>query len=75
MSLIFNGVTVVNGFNCFVDENDLLSKDLSKHLNRYTKLDKLHLNWRGIAQLGKLIRDTVLLRMNEGIDKRKKFKY
>ena len=45
-NLIFNelsptnfGVTVVNGFNCFVDENDLLSKDLSKHLNRYKKLD------------------------------------
>ncbi|KAL5271375.1 hypothetical protein ACHWQZ_G001871 [Mnemiopsis leidyi] len=48
----------------------LLSQHLSKDLNRYQKPDYLHLNWKGIAKLGVLIRNTVLLRMNGGNDRR-----
>lgn len=78
-SLIFSellpsnfGVTCVNGFDGFLDENGLLSKNLSRHLNKFKKLDTLHLSWKGVATLARLIKSTVLLRMNGGIDRRKR---
>ena len=64
------GVTFVDGFDGFLDQAGLLSQHLSKDLNRYQKPDYLHLNWKGIAKLGVLIRNTVLLRMNGGNDRR-----
>ena len=55
--LIFNklvssnfGVTVVNGFDSFLDDEGLLNQNLSK------RPDFLHLNWKGSAQLAKLIK-------------------
>ena len=65
-------MSVVDGFDAFCDRNGLLDRSLSRDLNRYQKPDFLHLNWRGLAKLGQLIRNTVLLRINGGIDKRKR---
>ena len=65
------GVTLVDGFDGFLDQAGLLSQHLSRDLNRHRKPDFLHLNWKGLAKLGVLIRNTILLRMNGGIDKRR----
>ncbi|KAL5263837.1 hypothetical protein ACHWQZ_G005045, partial [Mnemiopsis leidyi] len=65
------GVTLVDGFDGFLDQAGLLSQHLSRNLNRYQKPDYLHLNWKGVAKLGILIRNTVLLRMNGGTDRRR----
>ena len=65
------GVTLVDGFDGFLDQAGLLSQNLSRDLNRHRKPDYLHLNWKGLAKLGVLIRNTILLRMNGGIDKRR----
>lgn len=66
------GVTFVNGFDSFLGENGLLCQNLSRELDKYQRLDYLHLNWKGVAQLGRLIRDTVLLRAHGGVDRRKR---
>ena len=66
------GVTLVDGFDGFLDQSGLLSQHLSRRLNRYQKPDYLHLNWKGVAKLGVLIRNTVLLRMNGGTDRRRR---
>ena len=66
------GVTMVDGFDGFLDQAGLLSQHLSRNLNRYQKPDYLHLNWKGVAKLGVLIRNTVLLRMNGGTDRRRR---
>ena len=65
------GVTFVDGFDGFLDQAGLLSRHLSRDLNRHQKPDYLHLNWKGLAKLGVLIRNTVLLRMNGGTDRRR----
>ena len=57
------GVTLVDGFDGFLDQAGLLSQNLSRDLNRHRKPDYLHLNWKGLAKLGVLIRNTILLRM------------
>ena len=64
-------MTLVDGFDGFLDQAGLLSQHLSRDLNRHRKPDFLHLNWKGLAKLGVLIRNTILLRMNGGIDKRR----
>jgi hypothetical protein len=66
------GVTLVEGFGGFCDDAGLLSEQFSRNLNRSQRPDYLHLNWRGTAKLGVLIRNTVLIRMNGGIDKRRR---
>lgn len=66
------GVSYVNGFDEFCDRSGLLRRDLSRDINRYNKPDFLHLNWKGIAALGRIIRNNVLLRANGGIDRRKR---
>ena len=50
----------------------LTALSLATYLNKHQKPDFLHLNWRGLAKLGQFIRNTVLLRINGGIDKRKR---
>ena len=65
------GVTFVDGFDGFLDQAGLLSRHLSRDLNKHQKPDYLHLNWKGLAKLGVLIRNTVLLRMNGGTDRRR----
>ena len=78
-SMIFNElvssrchVSAVDGFNGFLDENMMLRRDLSRHLNRQGNPDYLHLNWRGSAFLASLIKTCVILRVNGGIDPRLK---
>ena len=66
------GVSYVDGFDEFCDRDGLLDRSLSRDLNKHQKPDFLHLNWRGLAKLGQFIRNTVLLRINGGIDKRKR---
>ena len=66
------GVTFVDGFQNFVDENGLLSRNFSRDLNRFKRPDMLHLNWKGLAKLGSFIRNTVLLRKSGGVDRRRK---
>ena len=66
------GVSYVDGFDEFCDRDGLLDPSLSRDLNKHQKPDFLHLNWRGLAKLGQFIRNTVLLRINGGIDKRKR---
>ena len=66
------GVTFVDGFQNFLDENGLLSQDLSRNLNKYKRPDFLHLNWKGVAKLSSMIKSCVLLRKSGGVDKRKK---
>ncbi|XP_063677707.1 uncharacterized protein LOC134813758 [Bolinopsis microptera] len=66
------GVTLVPGFDMFCDEAGLLSQQFSRNIGRNQRPDYLHLNWSGTAKLGVLIRDTILLRMNGGTDRRKK---
>ena len=56
----------------FLDSNGFLCQNLSKEFDRHQRRDYLHLNWRGVAQLGRLIRSTVLLRAHGGVDKRKR---
>ena len=66
------GVSYVDGFDEFCDRDGLLDRSLSRDLNKHQKPDFLHLNWRGLAKLGQFIRNTVLLRINGGVDKRKR---
>ena len=66
------GVTCVSGFDDFLDANGLLHQNLSRLLTRYKKSDTFHLNWKGLAHLARIIRNTVLLRMNGGVDRRKR---
>ena len=66
------GITFVDGFDSFLDSNGFLCQNLSKEFDRHQRRDYLHLNWRGVAQLGRLIRNTVLLRAHGGVDRRKR---
>ena len=71
--LPFNfGVTFVDGFDEFCDQTGLLSPLLSQGFDKYHRQDYLHLNWKGAARLGVIIRNTVLLRMNGGVDRRRR---
>ena len=65
-------MTFVNGFDEFLDSAGLLDQQLSRNLDKYQRPDYLHLNWRGVAKLGVLIRNTVLSRMNGGHDRRRR---
>jgi hypothetical protein len=66
------GVTLVDGLGDFCDSTGLLSEQFSRNRTQNQRPDFLHLNWRGTAKLGVLIRNTVLTRLNGGIDKRKR---
>ena len=58
------GVTFVDGFQAFLDDQGLLNRNMSREFNRFKRPDFLHLNWTGLAKLGCLIRDTVLFRVS-----------
>ena len=64
------GVTLVSGFGCLIDDNGFLSQDLSRKVTRFGRPDYLHLNWRGVAKVAAILRNTILLRVNGGQDKR-----
>ena len=65
------GVTLVEGFHSFTDENGLLSHHLSRRLTKFLKPDYLHLNWKGVVKLGAIIKNTILLIVNCGRDGRR----
>ena len=65
------GVSIVDGFDQFLDETGLLARALSRDYNRNRRPDFLHLNWKGLAKLGILIRNTVLRRKSGGIGQRR----
>ena len=49
--LPFNfGVIFVDVFQEFLDENGLLSRELSREFNRFKRPDFLHLNWGGLVK-------------------------
>jgi len=64
------GVTLVRGFDDFLDNSGLLDRGLSKAVDRYNKPDKLHLNWKGAAMLAGMVKSSIFLRINGGVDKR-----
>ena len=66
------GVTLVRGIDDFLDESGLLNREISRDLTRFRKPDFLHLNWKGLARLGCLIRDTVIRRKTGGVDRRRR---
>ena len=66
------GVRLIHGFaDAFADENGLLIQDLSRKLTRFRKPDYLHLNWKGVAKLANMIKDTVLVKVNGGRRRRR----
>ena len=48
----------------------VLPTKLSREFNRFKRPDFLHLNWGGLAKLGCLIKNTVILRRSGGVDRR-----
>ena len=65
------GVTLVSGFDCLLDENGLLSQDLSRRQTRFGGPDYLHLNWKGVAKLATILKSTILSRVYGGQDRRR----
>ena len=65
------GVTLVDGFDGFLDE-DILSRDLSKRLDKHGNIDNLHLNWKGTALLASLIKSAIFQKLNGGVDRRRR---
>ena len=64
------GVSVVFGFDRFLDEQGLLHQNLSRRLNKHQRPDYLHLNWKGCAQLARLIKNTIFHRKSSRVDGR-----
>ncbi len=65
------GVMRVFGFHRLLDQEGLLSQQMSKHLDKHGKLDQLHINDNGTRLVAGLIKIAIFLRLNKGIDKRK----
>ena len=63
-------MTVVNGFDSFLDDEGLLNQNLSKRLNKHQRPDFLHLNWKGSVQLAKLIKNTIFHRTSNMVNGR-----
>ena len=61
------GVTLIRGIDDFLDENGLLDRELSRDFNRFRRPDFLHLNLRGLAQLARLIKNSILFRNSGGM--------
>jgi hypothetical protein len=66
------GVTPIDGFDGFLDNDNILSRDLSKKLDKYGNIDNLHLNWKGTALLASLIKSAIFQRLNGGVDRRRR---
>ena len=64
------GVVYVDGFMRFA-RNHLLADELSKQFDRYGRQDTLHLNKPGTRVLAGLIKHSVFLRLNGGVDRRR----
>ena len=64
------GVVCVEGFMRFA-RNHLLADELSKQFDRFGRQDTLHLNKSGTRVLAGLIKHSVFLRLNGGVDRRR----
>ena len=65
-----SGVVYVEGFERFAC-NHVLADNLSKQFDRHGRPDTLHLNRSGARVLASLIKQSVFLRLNGGVDRRK----
>ena len=63
-------VEYVGGFEQFVC-NHGLAAELSLHLDRHGRLDMLHLNRAGARILAGLIKQSIFLRLHNGVDRRR----
>ncbi len=79
--LIFNdlercdlGVTSVVGLDSLLDGNGLLSERVSKQFDSNGRRDLLHLNDYGVRRLADMIKSSVFLKLNRGVDNRKGFR-
>ena len=63
-------VVYVEGFEKFA-HNHVLADELSKQFDRHGRPDMLHLNRSGARVLAGLIKHSIFLRLNGGVDKRK----
>ena len=61
------GVTLIRGIDDFLDENGLLDRELSRDFTWFRRPDFLHLNLRGLAQLARLIKNSILFRNSGGV--------
>ena len=58
----FSGVRYVSGFERFLDHQQLLSRDLSRPVDRYGRPDILHLNAQGTRTVASLIKQCIFQR-------------
>ena len=63
-------VEYVRGFEQFVCDHGLAA-ELSLHLDRHGRLDMLHLNRAGARILAGLIKQSIFLRLHNGVDRRR----
>ena len=66
------GVMRVFGFHRLLDHDGLLSQQMSKRIDKHGRLDQLHINDIGTRLVAGLIKTAVFLRLNKGIDKRRR---
>ena len=64
------GVLCVSGFCRFADNTGMLGSELSRTFDRSNRRDILHLNETGARVLAGLLKRSVFLRLNRGIDRR-----
>ena len=67
-------VVYVEGFEKFA-HNHVLADELSKQFDRHGRPDMLHLNRSGARVLAGLIKHSIFLRLNGGVDKRRHTSY
>ncbi len=77
-SLIFSdlersrlGVIHVLGLESLLDDNGLLSRRFSKEFDSNGRRDVLHLNENGVRRFAGMIKRSIFLKLNRGVDKRK----
>ena len=66
-----NRVQYVSGFEKFANQNHVLAWELAKPVDKHGNPDMLHLNRSGVRLLASLIKQSIFLRLNNGVDKRR----
>ena len=64
------GVQCVSGFDRFADHTGVLVSELSRTFDRFNNRDMLHLNETGARVLAGLLKRSIFLRLNGGVDRR-----
>ncbi len=65
------GAHCVQGFHGFAEHDGMLARQLSKTFDRFNRPDVLHLNEVGARVLAGLIKQSIFLRLQRGVDRRK----